>query len=226
MGLLKSLKNRYRRYRNAWLVRDKAKFFCIGRNKTGTTSLEREFRALGFIVGRQRTAEILCDECYARREFGPIIEYCQSAEVFQDVPFSLPDTFRHMDKAFPGSKFILTVRDDPEQWYQSLIRFQSRMFGRNGTLPTADDLRNATYVRRGWAYNRVRTYGTSDDDIYNRERLIAHYVRHNNDVMKYFADRRGDLLVINLAQPDAYARFLEFVGAHSERSGFPWENRG
>lgn len=42
-----------RKYRNT------AKIFCIGKNKTGTTSMARLFRELGIRVGPQREAEKL-----------------------------------------------------------------------------------------------------------------------------------------------------------------------
>lgn len=222
---LKAIKKALRDWNNARRVKGKPKIFCIGRNKTGTTSLQAAFQELGYIVGHQRSAEILCDQHYYRGEFGPIIDYCKTAQVFQDVPFSLPETYKHLDRAYPGSQFILSVRDSPEQWYDSMIRFQIKKFGRDGKLPSADDLREATYLRKGWLYKRLEMYGLSDDDPYNKEKLIAHYEKYNRDVQEYFAGRPGDLLVVNLAEPGAYRRFLEFIGAHSNRTEFPWENR-
>jgi len=71
----KAIKLALREWNHARKVRGKTKFFCIGRNKTGTTSLQVAFKELGFIVGRQRPAEILYDQYYYRGEFGPIIEY-------------------------------------------------------------------------------------------------------------------------------------------------------
>lgn len=225
MGIGRKIKDAVRAHRHAWRVRGRTKYFCIGRNKTGTTSLKVAFEELGFVVGRQRPAERLYDEHYFAGRFEPIIEYCRTAEVFQDVPFSLPETYRYLDGAFPGSKFILSVRDDPEQWYASVVAFQSARFGSDGELPTIEDLRAATYVRPGWALNKLRLYGTTEQDPYNKQRLIAHYVRHNQDVQEYFSGRPDDLLVVNLAEPEAWSRFLAFVGATSDREAFPWENR-
>ena len=84
-----------------------SKVFCVGRNKTGTTSLDVALRELGYLMGDQREAEWLID-AYAARDFKPIVEYCRSAEAFQDVPFSYPYTYVVLDQAFPESKFILT----------------------------------------------------------------------------------------------------------------------
>ena len=74
-------------------VQGKTKYFCIGRNKTGTTSLKRAFEDMGFTVGNQRAAELLTDRYYFSQDFSPITKYCITAQVFQDVPFSYPDTY-------------------------------------------------------------------------------------------------------------------------------------
>ena len=124
-----------------WHSKGKVKYFCIGMNKTGTTSLKFLFEDLGFHVGDQRKAEILTGKFYLDQNFKPIIDYCQSAQVFQDIPFSYPDTYKYLDKAYPNSKFILTVRNDSEQWYNSVIQFHAKLFGSDGRIPTGNDLK-------------------------------------------------------------------------------------
>lgn len=201
------------------------KIFCVGRNKTGTTSLQKAFQDLGFPVGDQRVAEHLYDKHYFQREFAPIIDYCRSAQVFQDVPFSCPYLFVALDQAFPGSKFILTVRQDADQWYSSITRFHAKLWGSDGQPPTADQLKAAPYVRPGWAYNLVKLYGTTDAAPYDKALLTAHYERHNAEVQRYFAHRPQDLLTIDMGAPGSYQRFIDFLGIPSPFSDFPWENK-
>lgn len=110
--------------RDAIRVLGKPKIFCIGVNKTGTTSLARALTELGIIVGKQKLAERLIHD-WARRDFRRLFLYCHTAQAFQDVPFSLPFTFQALDQHFPGSKFILTVRDTPKQWFQSALVHKS-----------------------------------------------------------------------------------------------------
>ena len=50
------------------------KIFCIGQNKTGTTSLKKAFEELNFIVGNQRKAEILYDNLLSTNHFNEIIK--------------------------------------------------------------------------------------------------------------------------------------------------------
>ena len=222
--VVNKLKRELKKPYQTLLVRGKTKYFCIGRNKTGTTSLMKAFEDLGFIVGNQRVAELLTDRCYFEGHFESIVKYCKTAQVFQDIPFSYPDTFKHLDAAYPGSKFILTVRDDAEQWYRSLTRYHAKLYG-GGNTPTIDDLRSATYVRKGFMYNTVRVHGTPDHDPYNKGIMIGHYNRYNQSVKDYFKERSDDLLVINLAESGAYRRFVNFVGVQSAFNDFPWENK-
>lgn len=221
----RELRDRLREEVGRLRTRGKTRWFCIGRNKTGTTSLGAEFARLGFRVAPQHRAEILADRHYLRGEWGPILRYCGSAEVFQDVPFSWPGTYREVDRAFPGSRFLLSVRDDADQWYRSLTRFHAKLFGRDGALPTAEDLRRARYVREGFMATTIRLHGTTEEAPYDPVRMKAHYDAYNAEVVEYFRDRPGDLLVLNVGRKEDYQRFLAFVGRTSDRDGFPWENR-
>ena len=187
------------------------KIFCVGRNKTGTTSLAAALKALGYRVGRQRDAEMLMED-WGLRDFRRLIAYCHTADAFQDVPFSLDYAFQAVDAAFPGSKFILTVRDSPEQWYQSLTRFHAKRLGR-GRIPSPDDLRNDPYVFKGWLWrNKELVFGPDEDTLFDAALYKAHYVAHNERVVDYFRHRPGDLLVLNLASPDSMKRLCEFLG--------------
>jgi len=203
----------------------KHKIFCIGRNKTGTTSIQKALYDLGFRVGNQREAELLSN-FYFEGNYEPIIDYCKKYQAFQDVPFSWPETYKYLDKAFPNSKFILTVRDSSEQWYQSYVKFQSKIF-KNGNVPTWEDLRNTEYVYKGWAFNnRKKLYNLSEeDDPYAKSILIQHYEKHNNDVIDYFKDRKDDLLILNLADKDSYKLLCTFLRIKSYKNNFPWLNK-
>lgn len=208
------------------------KIFCIGRNKTGTTTLFEALQTLGYSMGDQLTAEKMLFD-YAKRDFRNLIQYCHSADAFQDVPFSFPYTFIAMDQAFPDSRFILTVRDSAEQWYDSMIRFQSKVHSLpSGTneanhVPTAEELKNSTRVFPGFAYHTKKiVFNTPDSDLYNRETLIENYNMHNDMVQDYFRATPEKLLVINVAEPDAYRRLCEFLGiSQQEQNGFSWLNK-
>jgi hypothetical protein len=200
------------------------KVFCVGYNKTGTTSIAKALSDLGLIVGVQRLGELLLHD-WARRDFRRLFLYCRTAQAFQDVPFSLPFTFQALDQRFPGSKFILTMRDSPEQWYDSLTHFLAAKFG-NGHLPTSDDLKSAGYIKKGYMYEANRLLRvTPEDDLFNKELLIADYNAHNNAILQYFRHRPEDVLVLNVAEPGAYDQLCRFLGKPCTGKEFPWENK-
>ncbi len=189
----------------------KEKVFCIGFNKTGTTSLEYSLEALGYKVGVQSEAELLMDD-WAVRDFRRIVEYCKTADAFQDVPFSLDFTYQILDYAFSNSKFILTVRNDADEWFESLIRFYSKIIGVN-RLPTADDLKKFPYGGIGWIWHQQMHIFGADESTFLDEKLYkSYYTNHNNQVLEYFKYRPQDLLVLNLADPKAMQSLCDFLG--------------
>jgi hypothetical protein len=198
------------------------KVFCVGLNKTGTTSLAAALGNLGFRLGDQPSAELLIDS-WAVREFDPIVSYCRDADAFQDVPFSLDYTYQAVDQAFPGSKFILTVRESPEVWFRSLVEFHARMFG-GGRTPTAADLARADYRYQGWALKTVKSmFSLSEEPLYDEARLISRYREHNEMIRRYFWSRPDDLLELDLREEDSMDRLCAFLGVEPTGEPMPWE---
>jgi hypothetical protein len=198
------------------------KVFCIGLVKTGTTSLERALKDLGYKLGDQRKGEALLPE-YAVRNFRPIVEFCLTADAFQDAPFSYPFTYIPLDQSFPNAKFILSVRDDTEQWYRSLIRFHGNLFA-GGRVPVKEDLVNASYSYPGFVWESTRVLvDTPEDDVYHKPTLISYYERHNANIRDYFR-RKSNLLEINVSDKEAYRRFCQFLGKQPVAGDFPWLN--
>lgn len=223
--MVNSLKESFLYIKDRLKVIGKQKIFCIGHNKTGTTSIKRALADHGYLLGDQRKAELLID-AYKERDFISIINYCKTALAFQDVPFSLYYTYVALDQAFPGSKFILTQRDSAEQWYNSLVRFQTKKFGVEGNLPTKQDLIKANYRFKGFVYKTKNLYyGVSDNDLYNKEKLINYYNTHNSLVKEYFRFRPHDLLVLNVSNKGSYQQLCEFLGKQPLYDNFPWENK-
>ncbi len=198
------------------------KIFCIGRNKTGTTSLKHFFESRGYPVGNQSKAEKLFPQ-YKAGNFQAIIEYCHTAQVFQDCPFSYPETYKYLDQAFPGSQFILTLRDSPEQWYNSVVNFRRKCFG---YLPEKKDLQRSKYAYKGYYWDTHNwLYNTPEDNLYHPEILKNHYLEYNQEIINYFTGR-NNLLVINLANHEDYYRLCDFIDLQPEKEGhFPWKNK-
>ena len=124
------------------LLTRKKKVFCIGFNKTGTTTLNNVLAGLGYKMGDQAKAELLMKE-WSQRKFNNIIKFVKSADAFQDIPFSLPFSYIALDQAFPNSRFILTLRESEEDWYRSIVRFHSKKWAKGKEMPSRQDLENA-----------------------------------------------------------------------------------
>jgi hypothetical protein len=194
--------------------KDTVKIFCIGRNKTGTTSLAAFFKANGYKVGNQEQAEQLMED-WVKRDFTRIIDYCKTAEVFQDIPFSLPDTYRALDAAYPNSKFILTIRSSAEEWYHSRITHHIKKISKNGKLPTEEELREYKYrnKRKGFIlFMQKSVYGYPSVPLYDKQAYMANYENHNARVVEYFENRPDDLLILNLEEDGAFEKLCWFAG--------------
>ena len=208
----------------ATIFRQRPKVFGIGMGKTGTTSLEKAFIELGFRVGPQAMFERHFDT-WAAADYSTFVADIERFEAFQDVPFCLPRAYRLLHDQFPRAKFVLTVRDSPEQWYNSLCRFHSKVFGREGALPTEADLAAATYVSPGWAFRVAQVYGTPPGQPYDRTTLLRVYETHIRETLSFFASREKSLLVLNVAEPDAFSRLAAFLARPTASRPFPHLNR-
>jgi len=84
------------------------KIFCIGYPKTGTTSLANALNILGYTT-------LDWPRAYIRPKEGWVNYFKKSKfDAFSDAPLNDPGLFKSLDKAFPNSKFILTLRDEKD----------------------------------------------------------------------------------------------------------------
>ncbi|GAB5538580.1 MAG: hypothetical protein Salg2KO_06830 [Salibacteraceae bacterium] len=205
-------------------MRNPAKIFCIGFNKTGTSSLAKLFEGLGYKVAQQYPGELLARNC-SKGDYQPLFDFVrQEGQFFQDVPFSMMGVFIPLAEEFPDSKFILSIRDDASVWYTSLVEYHSALFGA-GSVPTSEDLKSATYGHKGWLYELMKLlFDTPDHDLYNREILTGKYNQHIDEVKSYFDHQPERLLVINLKSEDAPDRISDFLGLEKRIKGIPHAN--
>jgi len=183
------------------------KIFGIGFHKTGTTSLGRALRALGYRVHKGFTfnlpnkrisiPEPVTLEKIRNAAF-PMIRYYSA---FEDNPWPL--LYKEIDLAYPGSRFILTSRD-PERWFRSAARYFDRR---------ASPMNDFIYGQRHFVM--------AD----NKAVALSRFNRHNQEVRDYFADRPDDLLVWDLeAEPD-WQKLCAFLDLAIPKRDFPHGKR-
>jgi hypothetical protein len=207
------------------LKKNKAKIFCIGLNKTGTTTIERVFSEFEYKLGDQNKGELLIHDWF-NRKYKSIIDFSKSADAFQDIPFSLPTTFMFLEQYFKNAKFILTIRDTEDQWYESITKFHSKLWSDGIRKPTLDDLKKAAYCYKGFAFDSNRyMFSTPENDPYNEAILKKYYSNHNYLVLEYFKSRPNKLIVINVTRDEDYLRLCKFLGKKPKSEKFPWENK-
>jgi hypothetical protein len=179
------------------------KIFGIGWAKTGTTTLGHCLEILGHRHQGQRLD--LVDDL-TTGDLSRILAVAAEAEAFEDWPWIL--LYRELDAAFPGSRFILTVRD-PQRWLKSY----HNMLEQPGIV--TEDL---TRIRR-------LLYGLPFPDV-TAEQLVERYQRHNDDVLNHFRSRPEALLVVDWERGDGWPQLCEFLGRPIPDVPFPHENKG
>lgn len=180
----------------------KRKVFGIGWAKTGTTTLGRCLKILGYKHMSQRLDLI---DAYASNDLPTLLGVAAQADSFEDWPWIL--LFRELDEAFPGSRFILTTRESG-LWLRSY-----RNMLQNQGLATEE-------------MNRIRCtlYGLNFPEVPDAD-LLERFERHNREVQDYFAGR-DSLLVVDWEKGHDWTEICRFLGTHCPDKEFPHENRG
>ena len=164
------------------------KIFGLGLSRTGTTSLHAALVLLG-------KASCHYPAVAARHWLAGQYESDPLSEVEACVDLPTPVFFRELDRAYPGSRFILTVRDEG-QWLESVGRFLG------GTAPSGP----RTILRD---MIRVATYGMAG---FHAERFREVFRQHRRAVEDYFADRPETLLVMDISAGDGWEALCRFLG--------------
>jgi len=172
------------------------KVFGIGFQKTGTDSLGKAFEILGYKVCGCRG---YLAENIKRGDLETVFNMAEQYSAFQDVPWAI--LYKELDRRFPNSKFILTIRD-PDKWIKS----------------------NVNYFRDEETEMRKIIYGGGGPKG-NEQKFLDRYNRHNREVVEYFKDRSNDLLVMDLARGDGWVKLCGFLGRDIPPGPFPNINK-
>jgi hypothetical protein len=175
-----------------------AKIFGTGLSKTGTTSLWVALGNLGYRAGTYRHLKKIKPSRWLKGDFSR--DYLADYDALTDLPIAT--YFGELDRRYPGSKFIHTVREI-ESWLDSARRHYARRPDR----------------RAGWRRDvRVATYGISG---FEHERFRFVYEAHNRNVREYFRERPGDLVVMDLRAGEGWKELCGFLGREIPDKSFP-----
>lgn len=177
-----------------------SKVFVVGLSKTGTTSLHAALEQLGLRAIHNPESMLSADGPELR--FSPALAERYGA--LSDLPIAAfyPD----LDRAYPGSRFILTTRDE-DAWLASCANhFDPSAFRPNAVVRKLVE----------------RVYGTPS---FEPTLFRAALRRHNAQVEEYFAARRDELLIIDVAHADKWEPLCAFLRLPIPPTPYPHENR-
>jgi len=169
------------------------KVFCIGFNKTGTTTLHR-------ILGDQLSFRSGHKPRWTDWSTTKNRDRLDQFDAFSDGECA---AIRNLDDLYPEALFVLNTRP-LKHWVLSRHKAVER---------------SRTAVR--WALTRYVPLGLLARIINrwvldNREGAVIRWIRIRNSyhehVIRYFSDRKGKLLVVNIEEADFGAQLARFLG--------------
>ena len=171
------------------------KIFCIGLSRSGTTSLHNTLVQLGL------NSKHFHFELYTENNFNAI----EDADAFSDSP--IPKIYKKLDRKFPNSKFILTIRNK-EHWLDSM----KWMFEEGKVL-------------WWWGYHihkyHREFYGSK---TFDKNLMSMKYDQYHTDVLAYFKDRPDDLLILHVDKGTDTTQVCSFLGLDEATFSFPKSN--
>ena len=205
------------------------KIFCIGFNKTGSTSLYHAVKKLGFKgdLSTMNEGEFLMYNV-RHGDFNSVFEWIEKRsdiELFKDVPFSLPNVWKSLYQKYPDAIFILSERDSSKQWCNSITKFHRSGFNLPKNTSWEDIVKlQYRYFREdgsgGFMYDYMSyTYGKKGIP-YDEDKLIASYEAHNKEVKEFFKDK-DNFISINVSNNNDYLNLCSFLGKEPKGNSFP-----
>lgn len=209
------------------------KIFGIGLSRTGTSSLNEALNMLGF-----PSVHFPADPSTR----AAVARYLRHGETFPRLPLldtsvGLTDTpvcciLHPLDAAYPGSKFILTVREEDE-WLSSCERHWRRASRpprrRTGLAVAARRVRRWRRDREAVPDYRAYVALINDhlfgvDRSFDPDHLSAIRASYEADVMEHFQGRPESLLVLDICAGQGWPELCAFLGVAEPAEPFPHAN--
>ena len=182
------------------------KVFCIGMNRTGTTSIGKALETLGYNVKKEikKQDERIFDSNNFDKIINYVLEVSEEFDAFTHEPWNI--YFKELDHKFPNAKFILTLRDE-QAWVNSFYNYFKK-------------------DHDNWAPFLLSVYGLKDINEVNDESYYIDKIKlHNQSVLNYFKGR-NDLLVMNVFENDGWDKLCKFLNKETPMNKFPCVNKG
>lgn len=178
------------------------KVFGVGFQKTSTSSLGVALSRLGYNVGSYWDFRDMAglDNLTWGDVVDRAVELSKKYDAMKDTPWPL--LYREMDELYPGSKFILIIRDT-DKWIASAVK----------------DFASFPNSIHKLIYGV--SFPAGNEQIWRNR-----YERHNREVQEYFCDRPDDLLVLHLDKGEVgWGPVCSFLGLDVPDEDWPHANK-
>ena len=175
------------------------KVFCVGFAKTGTTTLKKTLKSLGYRVAGYDEFRHFSKQQHVTFEELAVhgLAAMDRFDACQDSPW--PILYKELDAAFPGSKFIHVIRDR-DAWIKSAV----------------GDFSGHPNPMREVIYGTLSPEG-------NEASWLERYDQHNREVEEYFAGRGDCYLQVKLEELE-FETVCEFLGEKYSGQKLPVAN--
>lgn len=179
----------------------RARIFGIGLNKTGTTSLHAALTILGF-ESLHWGGPAIREAVEAARDTGaPLLSNLDARyDALSDIE-ALSTAFATLDRQYPGSRFVLTVRP-VDEWVDSRRRHVE-----TNVLRKARGEYNGTFL------------------VVEESAWREKWEEHLGLVHAHFRGRH-DFLEMDLSSGSGWSPLCELLEVDTPAASFPWANQG
>ncbi len=191
-------------YAQAW---NKPKVFGLGLSRTGTRSLTLALQTLGFDLSHYPTdAQTYYELACGKYDFA-VLDECDGI-----TDITVASYYAQLDKLYPGSKFILTVREK-----QSWLRSCRNHWWNSAAFARAETPEQEIYFKTRRLL-RAAVFGCYEFDV---ERFSWVYDLHLRNVKQYFTGRPESLLVLDVCGGEHWQPLCRFLDRELPAQPFP-----
>jgi hypothetical protein len=184
----------------------KNKIFCVGLNKTGTSSLHEAFKILGlksvheYTDSGQNIKDMLHENYLSGSDILKGLEAYDAYTDWDKMPYNQV-IFKEFVKQYPNSKFILNTRDI-DGWLNSRVKHVKRNQLEKKNNPDAD-------IK--WLDIDVKAWEEE-------------FKKHHEVVFEHFKNREEEMLVFDITKGDGWEKLCPFLEMPIPSVPFPVKN--
>lgn len=195
------------------------KIFCVGLNKTATSSLEVAYKVLGYQKIYSPTLIFKKNNYndYSKiinsgfdKNYKILFELIDYYDCFKDRPFNTNEIYKTIDRYYLNSKFILTIRNE-ESWWNSVEKWLSYRM----------KLHHSTEEKRKMKIELYKKH--FETDVFSKKTFIDYYRKYNDNVQNYFHNN-PNFLVMNITEGDGWNKLCPFLNLDIPNESFPRSN--